>query len=165
MTTLLTIQEAARDLGISTKTLRKFVDKGQLATIHVGLGGTRRHVRISREDLQALRAALKVNAYPEPEPAPAAETSKPKQKKRAQKVYFIRAADIVKIGVAVDPQERLRTLQVARTERLELLLTLNGGVEREARLHNLFAAQCVGGEWFTYAGPVAAYIEKIKSSE
>lgn len=77
-----------------------------------------------------------------------------------QRVYFIRAkkSGMVKIGVALDPAERLRDLQTAAHEPLELLATIEGGRELEQRLHRTFAASRSSGEWFHPTAELTAAI-------
>lgn len=69
-------------------------------------------------------------------------------------VYFIRATNgLVKIGVAHDPKERLRTIQGMSPLRLELVGVLPGlGARGEAALHERFSYCRSHGEWF-YESP------------
>lgn len=54
----------------------------------------------------------------------------------------------VKIGIAYDPDRRLRTLQTGSSRPLRLLATAPGGQNVESRLHSRFASQRLEGEWF-----------------
>jgi hypothetical protein len=65
-------------------------------------------------------------------------------------IYFIRchATGHTKIGKADDPRARLRGLQTGSPSRLDLVGTLPGDRSEEARLHRLFDARRVRGEWF-----------------
>jgi hypothetical protein len=67
-----------------------------------------------------------------------------------QSVYFIEAqgTDLVKIGIAAVPTERLRELQTASPHKLRILATMPGGKPVESRLHRHFAAHRATGEWF-----------------
>src|SRR5436853_7688747 len=74
------------------------------------------------------------------------------------KTYFIQKGEYgpVKIGRAAYPSKRLRELQVANPEKLQLLCTIDG--DHEAELHCLFDSYRLEGEWFRYDGAVAAWI-------
>ena len=66
-------------------------------------------------------------------------------------VYFIQegAMGPIKIGYATgDPIARLLHLQMGNPTRLYLRLKLNGSKREEAKLHSLFAANHIRGEWF-----------------
>jgi hypothetical protein len=69
-----------------------------------------------------------------------------------RKVYFIgtenREGRHVKIGLAFDPEKRLRALQTGHSQRLRVLAWLRGEREDEARLHRKFYRTRVQGEWF-----------------
>ena len=62
--------------------------------------------------------------------------------------YFIRRGSdgAVKIGRSVDPLKRLKQLQTANDETLQLIGVLTTDVE--SQLHSLFAHLSIGGEWF-----------------
>jgi hypothetical protein len=65
-------------------------------------------------------------------------------------VYLIRCGDtdMIKIGWADDPVERLATLQSAHHEPLAIVRLIDGPRFLEAWMHNHFAANRVRGEWF-----------------
>lgn len=67
-------------------------------------------------------------------------------------VYFIRAGDDgpVKIGVAQDPDRRLREMQIGSPVLLTIIRVTEGHHDTEKWLHRHFAAQRQRGEWFTY---------------
>ncbi len=79
-------------------------------------------------------------------------------------LYFIQAGESgpIKIGLAGDPQHRLRGLQTAHYESLRLLAERPGGPELEADLHARFAAGRLSGEWFRPDTPGLA--EAIKAA-
>lgn len=80
-------------------------------------------------------------------------------------VYFIQAGveGPIKIGIAGDPDARLRNLQVAHHEELTLLAECPGGTELEADLHERFAEGCIRGEWFRVDTPgLLALIEQVR---
>lgn len=67
-------------------------------------------------------------------------------------VYFVRAGEgPVKIGIAIDPEARLRELQTGHYESLSLLRVVDGDWAVEAWLHARFAAARIRGEWFRYS--------------
>lgn len=77
-------------------------------------------------------------------------------------VYFIQAANgLVKIGVAANPDGRLRTLRTMSPVSLRLVLTIPGvGAAGEAELHQRFAAHRSHGEWFHPAAELTAFIQE-----
>jgi len=162
MTALLSPKAAALDLEISVKTLRGHVADGSIAFIIVGRGKKRPRIAFDLPDIEAFKRERSAGpprieqAPPEP-PAPPVDF-RAYRRKHAQKVYFIRAGDTVKIGIAVDPKIRLGTLQVARPDKLELLLVLPGGAKREAKLHARFADYALSGEWFRLEGAVERFV-------
>jgi len=73
-------------------------------------------------------------------------------------VYFIRAGEEgpVKIGWAVDPQQRLAVLQTAHHEELVLLRVLDGEQPEERQLHRRFGPHRIRGEWFRFVDAMLA---------
>lgn len=65
-------------------------------------------------------------------------------------VYFVEAASVgmIKIGYAVDVDQRFVRLQTGSPVPLKLLGTMTGGRAREAELHAQLAAYRCHGEWF-----------------
>jgi hypothetical protein len=80
--------------------------------------------------------------------------SPPTTRVREEKVYFARLADLIKIGVSIDPERRARELNA------ELLRVERGGRKRESELHAEFAKQHVSGEWFYNHPSIERYIAK-----
>lgn len=81
-------------------------------------------------------------------------------------IYFIRGtiSGSIKIGyTGKDPGRRLAQLQTGSPERLELLGSIPGGLEDEARLHARFAAYRLraDGEWFSPSDTMMAEIRVI----
>lgn len=80
-------------------------------------------------------------------------------------VYFISdGLGHVKIGIALDPAERLRQLQGANPCELVLEAVLPGGREVEMQLHDLFSNYCVRGEWFVLSEQIGVYIDGVLTS-
>ena len=78
-------------------------------------------------------------------------------------VYVIRAGDIgpIKVGVAKNPEGRLREHQTSNHERLTLLHVLPGGRNLEAELHRNLKDARLHGEWF--AGPeIDGFIKTVE---
>jgi hypothetical protein len=67
-----------------------------------------------------------------------------------RQVYFIQGKTTgnIKIGVANDPEARLRDLQIGSSEDLTLLGCLVGSEDLEAALHSQFNEYHIRGEWF-----------------
>lgn len=82
-------------------------------------------------------------------------------------IYFIREAGggNIKIGHAKDPWRRRAFLQTAHVSELTLEALEEGGVEREAALHAMFAAYHVRGEWFAPAAGLLAYIDRLGKAQ
>lgn len=76
-------------------------------------------------------------------------------------VYFIQDSNgFIKIGVSVDPKNRLADLQVSHPYKLTLLGTIPGGIKEERSIHTLFAECRVGGEWFKPNEALSVYIQQ-----
>lgn len=77
-------------------------------------------------------------------------------------LYFIRCGKNgpIKIGIARDPQKRLVTLQIGNPRRLVLIGTLEDCADLERRLHEHFAADHIGGEWFRPSKALRTFIRK-----
>lgn len=81
-----------------------------------------------------------------------------------QFVYFIGAASgPVKIGIAGNPQNRLKGLQTGHHERLSILAVCDGDQELERAYHKRFAEHRLGGEWFGRVPEIEAEIERLAS--
>lgn len=75
-------------------------------------------------------------------------------------VYIIKAGEteFVKIGWAVDPEQRLRELQCAHYEPLLIIRVLDGGPETEAWMHRRFCNRRKLGEWFIFDAEMLAVV-------
>lgn len=74
-------------------------------------------------------------------------------------VYFIQAGTAIKIGYSTDISRRIDSIQTSLPVDLKLLMTLPGGAEREARMHQIFKPHRLRGEWYR-AEPVLKWIEE-----
>jgi len=78
-------------------------------------------------------------------------------------VYLIGQADrgAVKIGVSGAPAARVRDLQCGHPGELVILAMFPGGEDDEQKLHALFAAERLRGEWFKRSPRIRKFIEMI----
>lgn len=76
-------------------------------------------------------------------------------------VYFIQAGHDgpIKIGIADDPEQRVRELQTGNPFRLEIRRVVPGGVGGEQALHALFAHVQLEGEWFAPVPELLALLQ------
>lgn len=85
-----------------------------------------------------------------------------------RKVYFIgtglELGDPVKIGVAYKPKQRLGALQVGFPYELRLLAVMEGGERVEARLHRMYSAARLRGEWFAMTRSLRRLIERLSNA-
>lgn len=67
-------------------------------------------------------------------------------------VYFIQSGEngAVKIGYAVDPERRLKLLQIGTPASLRIIRTIEGDRLTESAAHKRFAEHRITGEWFRY---------------
>lgn len=82
-------------------------------------------------------------------------------------IYFIQRVPDgpIKIGRAVNPEARLRTLQTGNPEPLGILLTVPGGKAREAEVHAALVESHISGEWYRPTQEVFACIERLREPE
>ncbi len=74
-------------------------------------------------------------------------------------VYFAKRGELIKIGVATDPEARMRELSA------KLIATLPGGRDLERELHARFIDYCVHGEWFLDVPPLRDFIANTRTPE
>ncbi|HEY4598894.1 GIY-YIG nuclease family protein [Corynebacterium sp.] len=92
--------------------------------------------------------------------------------KPARSVYFIACENFIKIGVATNPAQRLRNLQVSgngtRAPKLidlttaHILATIPGDLPEERELHARFADYRDEGEWFRVHPALTEYIASLR---
>ena len=79
-------------------------------------------------------------------------------------IYFIsNGSDLVKIGYSSNPLRRLKDLQTASPNQLELLAVLPGDKTTEIEYHSKFATFKIRGEWFKMNSKLQSEIKAIKS--
>lgn len=79
------------------------------------------------------------------------------------RVYFIQSerGGPIKIGRAINPEQRLKQCQTGSPERLVLLAVISGGRDLERSLHARFAASRLRGEWFKPTPELIALIGEV----
>lgn len=80
-------------------------------------------------------------------------------------VYFLLADGVVKIGYSKDVKKRVIGMKTAFHGNAEILYVVRGGRSLERYLHERFAAQRLGGEWFRYRPAIANFLEGLPPSE
>lgn len=82
-----------------------------------------------------------------------------------QVTYFIGNVDHgIKIGISLQPIERLSILQTGSPVELRILACVEGGREVERNYHSRFRDHRKHGEWFTPHPDILAEIERINGS-
>lgn len=91
---------------------------------------------------------------------------KPKKMAGVERVYFIKdlITGNIKIGRAVNPIKRLKSLQTGNPNKLVIVTTQEGGEKLENELHRRFAASRIIGEWFSPSKELEDYISALKQS-
>lgn len=88
---------------------------------------------------------------------------RPEKLKMPSHVYFIRneKTRLIKIGYSVNPNARLRALEVGAGSALSLLATTPGGRSEETELHRRLCRSRAHGEWFH---PTREVLDAIKEA-
>lgn len=76
------------------------------------------------------------------------------------KIYVIKCRSFVKIGRAVDVQNRFRDLQSANPFQLSLIAVFFGGAELETAIHKRFRSSRHQDEWFRFDRNVAGWVRR-----
>ena len=74
-------------------------------------------------------------------------------------VYFLRDDGWIKIGYSSDLSRRMKELNIAHAEELEVVGLLPGPRRIETQLHRAFDQLRGRGEWFKYESPLTEFIE------
>jgi len=78
-------------------------------------------------------------------------------------VYFIKAENgLIKIGTTTHLKERLKQLQRMSPVKLELIIAIEGGVDKEQALHQRFEKCRSHGEWFFPSEELLSYIKELE---
>lgn len=80
-------------------------------------------------------------------------------------VYFIADdfAETVKIGFSKNPWARVKDLQTGRHSKLSVVATVKTTDASEVKVHDLFADERAGGEWFSYSSRIQGLVKRIKA--
>ena len=81
-------------------------------------------------------------------------------KRAPDSIYFIQAADAIKIGMSSAPNERLANMQVGSHVQLRMLGWMDGGRMVEKLIHKIFMAHHIHGEWFRMHEEIARFIDE-----
>lgn len=76
-------------------------------------------------------------------------------------VYFVAAAEFIKIGRADSIARRLRELQTGCPHDLSLVAWFSGGSKEERAYHRRFRAHRLRGEWFRREGELDAFLQEV----
>ena len=81
-------------------------------------------------------------------------------------IYFIQQGmdGPIKIGKAISPRKRLKTLQVGSPDTLHLLAIEKGGHGREKHLHDRYTKERIRGEWFKSSERLLDYARRLPDS-
>ena len=82
-------------------------------------------------------------------------------------IYFVQAGSngCIKIGFAIDPEERLRDLQTANHEELVLLKAISGDRGKEIEIQQILVAHRKHGEWFYPTADVFELMNGVREPE
>jgi hypothetical protein len=78
-------------------------------------------------------------------------------------VYFAVRADTVKIGVSVQPDKRLRTLERANGVRFDRTVVVPGTRTLEQQYHRRFAEHRLEGEWFKLDREIVTEMNRLSN--
>ena len=135
---LLTLDEAASVLGKHPQRLRRWLKRTPLDDTGRPLFILRgRDLLFTDNDLSRVRSAIR---HAEMQPSRVSIGN--------GHVYFIKLAEFVKIGWALNARERLETLQTGSPYELALAGAFYGTMGDEKQLHSRFGSDRVRGEWF-----------------
>lgn len=81
-------------------------------------------------------------------------------------IYFIGYENWVKIGFATEIEARIRGLQSASPQKLEIFYFERGSMRDERQYHRQFSEHRAHGEWFRREGSLVAWLEnRIKTHD
>ncbi len=88
------------------------------------------------------------------------DTYKEHGKNVAGYVYFVSDGESIKIGHALNPTQRITSLQTGASRPLKVLLLMEGGPDFERTLHLRFHRLRKQGEWFTPGPKLVKFIQE-----
>ena len=82
-------------------------------------------------------------------------------------IYFVQDTVLkyIKIGYTNNIKRRIKDLQVGNPHKLELIAQINGGKNKEERLHKKFDKYNIRNEWFEPNEEILKYISEINVKE
>jgi hypothetical protein len=83
----------------------------------------------------------------------------PQRPERVTSVYVIKIGPLYKIGLSVDPQKRIKAMQLPQKPDVVRLYQVSKARELEAVLHKRFAPHREWGEWFVISESALAEID------
>lgn len=89
-----------------------------------------------------------------------AHNEKIEERRAGQQVYFFVDGDKIKIGVSLDPDERLRQLKTGNPG-IEMVGHAPGGLPVERELHKRLADKRINGEWFLFDEETRGVVDEI----
>lgn len=154
-----TVAAAADRLGVHPATLRRWDHKGVLKPDFYTATGHRRYYASTLE-----RWAIPGHAVPEFVDFMS----------RKGLVYFFECDDFIKIGFSLDPESRLRQIQVSgngttapqnvNMREAKMITAAPGSRNDEKALHDRFAATRDEGEWFKKSAELTDYVAGVTST-
>lgn len=89
-------------------------------------------------------------------------TYKQKKEKKSDDLYLIHdiILDKLKIGRSNNAESRLKQLQIATSNKLELLFVIEGKGYLEAQIHSFFNCINTNSEWFENDGQIIKYFKE-----
>ena len=152
--TVLTVEEAARNLGITTQRLKNWVKRnptdacGNQVCMRAG-----RKMLFEQVDLDRIATQMRLLNRWKSDPD------------RLGEVYFVtcgRPMFPIKIGFATNLKDRMASLQVSVPWPVKLLVALEGKLRDEEMLHRKFAHLRLEGEWFERHQDILGVIRMIR---
>lgn len=158
---LISISEAAGELGIGEAELRGLVQRREIAAINVG-ASARPSWRFDREDIDAFRAPPKrVPIAPLAMTGPVYSQKTRYAVRKDSVVYFFRSGPFIKIGTTTKLKHRLQNVQTSHPTPIALVGSTPGDKRLERELHRRFAHLRVNGEWFREVDDLAVYVTNL----
>ena len=154
-----TVAAAANRLGVHPATLRRWDQKGILRPDFYTATGHRRYYASTLE-----RWSIPGHTVPEFVDFMS----------RKGLVYFFECEDFIKIGFSLDPESRLRQIQVSgngttapqnvNMREVKMITAAPGSRSDEKALHDRFAATRDEGEWFKKSAELTDYVAGVAST-
>ena len=154
-----TVATAADRLGVHPTTLRRWDHKGVLKPDFYTATGHRRYYASTLEQWS-------IPGHTAPEFVDFMS--------RKGLVYFFECGGFIKIGFSIDPEARLRQIQISgngttapqnvNMREAKMLTAAPGSRNDEMALHNRFAATRDEGEWFKKSDELLDYVTGVSST-